>query len=312
MGMTYYRRGNLMAARDEFRRAAIDAPYNADYRHNLAMAMKRQGDIANAEQNYRQALELNPTHQPSYHGLAMLMNEQGRQAEADQLMQAYVDTQPFSPGAHVEMAWLKQQRGDYAAAERSLQQAIDIKPNHPIALAQLGQLYEQTGQTDRAAAMYRQSLKSNWYQPRIQSRLASVQRPNPYGSQFAHARNGAVAALPGYGPTQVQAQRVAWDYPLPTYDNPMSAFAADLPVSRTAAAPQPALADEQFPTLAEEPAAARPPVVSSDPTPVVTEPSDAPAVSPEVWEPATPPSTNSPEDPVLDADPAHSGEVGSF
>src|SRR5262245_44597613 len=82
VGMSYYHRGNYAFARDNFRRAVANDPDNADYRHNMAAAMKKQGDVAAAEHAYRETLQVDPSHQPTYHALAVLMKEQGRQAEA--------------------------------------------------------------------------------------------------------------------------------------------------------------------------------------------------------------------------------------
>lgn len=181
MGMSLYKQGNYTAARGEFQRAVANDPWNADYLHNLAAAQKRQGDIAAAEQTYRKALNVDPAHQPSYHGLAMLMKENGRTTEAVEMMQGWVEQQPYLAEPYIESAWLKRETGDIAGSEQLLLQALRIKPNDHVATAQLGQLYQDTNQPDRAVAMYRRSLYTNWYQPQVQSRMAQLQRPQGYG-----------------------------------------------------------------------------------------------------------------------------------
>src|SRR5258707_15746490 len=78
VGTSFSGQGNYTMARDEYQRAVANAPWNADYVHNLATAMKRQGDLAGAEAGYRKGITIDPGHQPSYHGLALLLKEQGR------------------------------------------------------------------------------------------------------------------------------------------------------------------------------------------------------------------------------------------
>ena len=174
-GRAYYQKGQFAMARDEFNRATIDDPQNADYRHNLAMALQKTGDVAGAEQVLRQNLtNVSAMHQPSYHSLSQMLVTQNRHAEAQDLLQGWAVAQPYVPEAHVEMAWMQREMGHPAGAEQSLRQALQVDPRHPSAMAQLGQLYQDSGQTDRAAAMYQRSLATRWGQPAVQSRLQMI------------------------------------------------------------------------------------------------------------------------------------------
>ena len=120
VGQVYYRFGNYTAAANEFHRASIDDPRNADYQYNLAAARKKQGLIAESENSYRRALAINPGHQPSYHGLAAIMKQQGRTPEAIALMQSWVGSEPYRTAPYVELAWLQRESGDLAGATQTL------------------------------------------------------------------------------------------------------------------------------------------------------------------------------------------------
>ncbi len=173
-GMGYYQKGNYSMARQEFQRAVMDTPRNADHRHNLAMAMQKQGEMPLAEQVLRHNLSVNPMHQPTYHALAQLLVSQQRTAEADQLLTGWRETQPYVPEAYIEQAWFQRETGNRLAAEQTLRQALQVKPNHPVVLAHLGQLYQENGQADQAAAFYQRSLASRWNQPAVHSRLSTL------------------------------------------------------------------------------------------------------------------------------------------
>ena len=174
VGMWNYEQGNYAAAREEFYRALADDPQNASFACNLASAARRQGDLRTAEAMYWQAIHIDPSHQPSYHGLGQLLKEQGREAEALQVVSTWAEAHPHDAGAQIELAWIERATGDTTGAEQSLYRALAASPDNSIATAQLGQLYQETGQSDRAAAMYRRSLQSNWLQPQVQSRLDAV------------------------------------------------------------------------------------------------------------------------------------------
>ena len=173
-GLAFYDSGDYTAASKEFQRAVADNPNNPDYIYNYASAVRKQGQLAQAEQLYRQALALDPSHQPSYHGLARLMVDSGRGTEAAELLGTWATAEAWRPEPHIEMAWLSRESGDTPGAERHLLNALRTSPSHPVVTAHLGQLYQDTGQSDRATAMYQRSLFSDWYQPEVRSRLASL------------------------------------------------------------------------------------------------------------------------------------------
>ena len=174
-GQSFYNQGNYAQAAQEFQRASFADPYNANYIANLATALKKQGNLPAAEQTYVRALDVNPQHQPSYHGLAQMYLETNRQQDASTLLSQWAAAQAYSPEPQIELAWLNREIGNPQGAMQSLQQALKISPNHPKATAALGQFYQDTGQMQLAANMYQQSLRSDWYQPEIQSRLATLQ-----------------------------------------------------------------------------------------------------------------------------------------
>ncbi len=274
----YHNSGNYAQARAAYQRAVTDSPHNADYIHNLATAMRKQGDLAGAERTYRHALNVDPSHQPSYHSLAMLLNDQGRQHEASDLLQTWAGTQPYIPEPHIEMAWFQREQGDTAGAEQSLMQALQVRPNHHVATAHLGQLYQDTGQRDRALAMYQRSLHKNWFQPHVQSRVASL-GASPSGLMNA---TNYVAPTPQQAGTRFAAQpttnvaqygssrRVALLYPLPTYDNATSSMAFGS---------QPIFAQQSIPAAGPILSAA-PPKFNPDPAHVPRLSADLPQVQP--------------------------------
>ena len=218
-GLAYYDSGDYTAASKEFHRAVADHPDNPDYIYNLASAVRKQGQIAQAEQLYRQALELDPGHQPAYHGLARLMVDSGRGIEAAELLGVWATAEAWRPEPHIEMAWLSRESGDMAVAERPLLNALRASPSHPVVTAHLGQLYQDTGQGDRATAMYQRSLFSDWYQPEVRSRLASLRDQNLGIGQATSLAAHSNFTAPVYS-TTAQPTPLITPHPLPTPQPP--------------------------------------------------------------------------------------------
>ena len=177
-GKRLYAAGRLDAAREEFRRAAVDDPADPDYRHNFAAAAARTlppgSDPAAVESLYRQALELNPDHQPTVHKLAELYLDAGRPAEAEALVARWAASRPEDPRPHVELAAVRGRLGDPAAAERSLRHALAVAPDDPLVLANLGRLMEATGRPAEARRVYAAALEADWNQPAVAARLRAL------------------------------------------------------------------------------------------------------------------------------------------
>jgi Tfp pilus assembly protein PilF len=245
VGMRAYKDGNYAAAKDAFQKALYDDPMNADYAHNLGAALKKSGDIAGAEQAYRHALSLDPSHQPAHHSLSMLLLEQGRIQEANDLAQMWADTEPYLPESHIELAWFQRETGNLAGAEQSLKNALHIAPNHEIATAQLGDLYRETGQSDRAVAMFQRSLRKNWFQPQVQSRLATMNASPTQTAQVVFPRSphvmGGPVAMPAHAgatpSTQPSTQIVAGTPGPVMLNSPTIAPGQWVPAGTTVSAP---------------------------------------------------------------------------
>lgn len=217
-GMRQYNRGHFAQARHKFARAVAHDPCNPDYRHNLAMALQKQGDMGACEKILRHNLTISAMHQPTYHSLAQLMIVQGRAPEAQDLIAGWVATQPYVPESNVEMAWIQRESGDIPGAEASLQNALRADPSHPVALAQLGQLYQTSGRPDQAVAYYQRSLASNWDQPEVQSRLATLLDPGTSTRSALMQNSGGAPTMMASGPIMMDGNTMMASAPMVTAD----------------------------------------------------------------------------------------------
>ena len=161
-GKALYARGRTAEAADAFRRAALEDPAKADYRHNLAAATAKLRGPASAERLYRQTLSLNPDHQPTVHKLAELYLNTGRPRAARDLTARWAAARPWDPRPHVEVAFVRARTGDVPGAERSLRRALAAEPGDAVALANLAALQAHTGRAGVARQTAAAARESDW------------------------------------------------------------------------------------------------------------------------------------------------------
>ena len=185
------------------------------------------------------------------------MVDSGRGVAAAELLGMWATAEVWRPEPHIELAWLARESGNTAGAERHLLNALRASPSHPVVTAHLGQLYQDSGQSDRATAMYQRSLFSDWYQPEVRSRLASL-------------REQGVGIGP---PTTTLAANPNPSFTTPVYNTVTQPTALLAPQPTALLAPQPT----------PQPTALLAPQPTPQPGPVATpQPDNAPATASEL------------------------------
>jgi tetratricopeptide (TPR) repeat protein len=182
-GVRHFDSGNYPAAQARFHQAMASDPANADSYYNLARTHHELGikgnnqeDLDEAERRYDQAIGLDRNHRDAHRGLAVLLVERGDAEAGQALLEEWIERSPSLADAKVELARLKSEFGERDAAIEYLTDALEDDPNHESALTALGSMREQMGDRKQALACYQRSLRSNRYQPQVQSRVASLRR----------------------------------------------------------------------------------------------------------------------------------------
>jgi len=181
-GVQLFEQGQYQQAIEQFDRAIINDPNNADSYYNLAAVYHRlgtqnksQSDLDQAEHYYNMCRDRDPNHRECYRGLAVLFVEQNRKDEAFQLIREWADRNPVSPEPKVELARLYEEFGNRKAAKEHLLEALASDPTHTRALAALGKLREEMGDRAQALADYQRSLWHDRFQPEVAARVAALQ-----------------------------------------------------------------------------------------------------------------------------------------
>ena len=190
-GVRLFEQGRWEPAVDQFQRAAVNDPRNADAIYNLAAVHHRRAlrtrsasEYAQAEEQYRRCLRLAPNHVDGHRGLAVLLVATERLKLAEQHLRRWAAQSPELADARVELARFYEERQQTKHAQRFLQEAIAIDQNNARAWSALGRLREQSGDRNQALANYQRGYALDPTQTPLVHRIAALSQstagtPNP-------------------------------------------------------------------------------------------------------------------------------------
>ena len=161
-GIAELSRQQYSAAQQDAEQAALRAPSSPAPSVQMGNIQLAQKHYAEAEKFYQQALDKDPSFSD---GLSGLMNTYFAEKQFDKAIaaaNAQIAKSPNTANFYDLLGTaLFNGKKDLPAAEAALRKAIELDKNNSDALEKLGKVEIQQGASDKALALYRQSIKDN-------------------------------------------------------------------------------------------------------------------------------------------------------
>jgi len=142
--------GDITGA-ERLMRASIElAPYQSDFRSNLAGLMRSTGRLREAETLYREALARDPDHHDARMGLSRTLNDLAQHGAAEGEARVLVAQRPADPFAWSALATSLRAQSRMPEAEMAYRQALSADPNHALTRADLATLLLDTDRPEDA------------------------------------------------------------------------------------------------------------------------------------------------------------------
>ena len=172
LGDALVERGNMLAGRDAFRRAAAADPH----RQAIAAALDalRHGRRKQAERAFRDILRQKPDHVPALVGLANIALDANAVDDAERLLSHALKVTPNMDSVWRGLARVHSEKADYNSAEAAAERALALAPENADCWTMLGTVQAWGLRPERARISFERALKLNPEQPRVALSLGHV------------------------------------------------------------------------------------------------------------------------------------------
>ena len=160
-------RARLDAASAEYEAAQRLSADRPEGRANLGMFLLRRGETVAAEEEFRAGLKLEPEAIPLSVDLADLYRTEGREAEAEQVLRQAISVAPDAAAPHHALGLTLIRRKEYAQAVEQLGQAAALAPDEPRYAYVYAVALQSTGQPDAAQRVVSDALARHPANPQL-------------------------------------------------------------------------------------------------------------------------------------------------
>ena len=197
LGDALVERGDLLAGRDAFRRAAAADPH----RQAIAAALDalRHNRRQAAEQTFRGILRKRPDHVAALVGLANIALDANVVDDAERLLRHALKVTPNMDTVWRGLARVHSERADYNGAESAAERALALAPDNADCWTMLGTVQAWGLRPERARVSFEHALELKPGQPRVALSLGHVLKTIGDRAACEQAYRHAADLDPGLG-----------------------------------------------------------------------------------------------------------------
>lgn len=193
LGIDYFRKGNLAAAKEKIDRAVDQNPRNAKAQAAAGLLYDRLNEPKKSEAHFDKAVSLDGNNPEILNNYAVVLCQRGKHARGEKyFVQAATNPLYRTPEvAYLNAGQCARSAGDLAGAEAHFRKALALKPRFSEALYQMADIEFQNksymsarGFIERHLSAGRSSPSSLWLAVRIEQQLGNKDEASKYGQRL--------------------------------------------------------------------------------------------------------------------------------